>query len=56
MNILKATYSITIYENGKFCWKAIKRDKTKEEMKSDLKWLLVYTAFYMGFFVGSYVS
>ena len=40
MELLKNIYTVTLYENGKFCWVVEKRKKPSEDYESDVKWML----------------
>ena len=40
MELLKNIYTVTLYENGKFCWVVEKRKKSSEDYESDIKWML----------------
>ena len=40
MELLKNIYTVTLYENGKFCWIVEKKKKTIKDYKSDIKWII----------------
>ena len=40
MELLKNIYTVTLYENGKFCWIVEKRKKGSEDFESDIKWMI----------------
>ena len=40
MELLKNIYTVTLYENGKFCWVVEKRKKADKDYKSDIKWII----------------
>tara|TARA_R110000824_G_scaffold73066_1_gene186239 strand:- start:92 stop:259 length:168 start_codon:yes stop_codon:yes gene_type:complete len=40
MDLLKNIYTITMYENGKFCWVVEKKKKGIKDYRSDIKWMI----------------